>query len=76
MAAIAERLAQLEAEALPAKIDAQVLLDPRKTWEAWTMPQRREALRLLLEKVTLRHVGPGGGPRADPSRVGLVWARS
>ncbi len=74
--AIAERLAKLEAETIPAKIDPRVWLQPRQTWQAWTMPQRREALRVLLEKVTLRHVGPGGGPRADPTRVNLVWAKS
>ncbi|MBW3609451.1 MAG: hypothetical protein KY463_14110, partial [Actinobacteria bacterium] len=72
LTAIAERLAKLEAESTPARLDPQVLVHPRQVWESWSMPQRREALRVLLDKVTLRHVGPGGGPRADPTRVRII----
>lgn len=74
LTAIAERLAKLEAESTPARLDPQVLVHPRQVWESWSIPQRREALRVLLDKVTLRHVGPGGGPRADPTRVRIIWA--
>jgi hypothetical protein len=58
LAHIAERLAEIEAARAPAKVDPALLVDPERVWNAWTMPQRREVLRVLLASVTLRHVGP------------------
>ncbi len=66
LTAIAERLAALEAARTPAKVDPALLVDPVRVWGAWMMPQRRELLRVLFESVTLRHVGPAGGPRPRP----------
>ncbi len=74
LAAIAERLAEIEAARTPAKINPALLVNPERVWVASTMPQRREALRVLFATITVRHVGPGGGPRADPTRLDLTWA--
>ena len=72
LTAIAERLAALEADRTPVRIDPSLLVAPGQVWESWTMPQRREALRVLFEKITIRHVGPTAGPRADPTRIGIT----
>lgn len=73
--AIAERLAVLDAEGRPRRVGESLFTSPRSTWESWTPPQRREVVRILLAGVTLRHVGPAGGPRADPTRIQIAWAR-
>jgi site-specific DNA recombinase len=72
--AIAERLTLLEAEQEPPRIDPRLFVDPEDVWLEWTMPQRREALRVIFEAVTVKHVGPAGGPRADPTRIDITWA--
>jgi len=74
LTAIAERLAAIEAARTPARVDLALMIDPERVWGSSTMPQRREVLRVLLESVTLRHVGPAGGPRADPTRISIQWA--
>lgn len=71
---ISERLAVLDAERQPRRVDEALFTSPRSTWATWTPPQRREVVRMLLAVVTLRHVGPGGGPRADPTRIRIAWA--
>jgi len=75
LARIAERIQQLEAEQAPHAVDPQMFVDPRAVWSAWTMPQRRELLRLLFESITVKHVGQKGGPRADPTRVEVHWSK-
>lgn len=72
--AIAERLAVLDAERRPRRVDESLFTSPRSTWGSWMPPQRREVVRILLASVSLRHVGPGGGPRADPTRIQIAWA--
>ncbi len=74
LAIISERLAKIEAARTPAKVDPALLAEPEGVWRSLTMPQRREVLRLLLQSITLRHVGPNGGPRADPTRLSVTWA--
>lgn len=71
---IAEQLRELEARRSPPVVDPQLLVDPRSAWSRWTMPQRRELLRLLFDSITVRHAGPRGGPRADPTRISLNWS--
>ena len=41
----------------------------------WTMTQRRELLRLLFAGIAVKHVGYRNGPRVDPGRLVLTWAR-
>lgn len=72
--AIAERLAVMDDGRRPRRVDESLFTSPRLTWASWTPPQRREVLRILLAGVSLRHVGPGGGPRADPTRIRIAWA--
>lgn len=72
--AIVERLAVLDAERRPRRVDEALFTSPRSTWLTWTPPERREVVRILLASITLRHVGPRGGPRADPTRIGIAWA--
>lgn len=72
--AIAERLGSLDAERRPRRTDEALFTSPRATWATWTQPQRREVLRLVLAKISLRHVGPASGPRADPTRMRIEWA--
>ncbi len=73
---LADRLIKLEAERAPRRVDSAVFTAPSETWATWTQPQRREVLRTLFAKLTLRHVGPRGGPRADPTRLHVEWANS
>jgi hypothetical protein len=70
---IKEELLDLEARLTPTTIDPAVLVDPQRVWSSWTMPQRREVVRLLFDQVTIRHVGQRHGPRADPSRLAVHW---
>lgn len=72
---IADKLAAIEAKRAPSGVDPRLLDDPAAVWAEMTMPARRELLRLLLASVTLRHAGPAGGPRADPTRVTVTWLR-
>ena len=44
-------------------------------WSAWTMTQRRELLRLLFTGIAVKHVGYRNGPRVDPGRLLITWAR-
>lgn len=74
LAALLERLQVLEAEQHQVGVDPQLFEDPENVWRRWSLPQRRSALRTLFTQITLRHVGPRGGPRADPTRVGVAWA--
>jgi site-specific DNA recombinase len=76
LAALADRLQSLERARTPGPLDRAALIDPVQAWERWTMPQRRDVVRLLFEEVTVRHVGFVNGPRADGTRVGLVWAEA
>lgn len=39
------------------------------------MTQRRELLRLLFANIAVKHVGYRNGPRVDPGRLVLTWAR-
>lgn len=73
LAALAQRLQELELVAdARSPLTEELLQDPREVWAQWSMPQRREVLR-LLGRVTLRHVGPRNGPRADPTRISFSW---
>ena len=71
---IAERLQLLERAQETTPVDPRLFVEPDDVWSNWTMPQRREALRILFTTITVRHVGPRGGPRADPTRVAVSWA--
>jgi hypothetical protein len=73
--ALAGRLAGLEAAASPPPVHPDLLRLPEETWWHLTQPQRRAVLRALFEQITLRHVGPAGGPRADPRRIEVQWAQ-
>lgn len=73
LVAIADRLAELEQHtALPA-VDDDLLQQPPETWNRLTQPQRRAVLRVLFDKITVRHGGQAGGPRADPTRMSVIW---
>lgn len=76
LVAIAERLRHLQADQDPPRMDPRLLEDPEDVWQKWTMPQRREALRVIFKAVTVHHIGPAGGPRADPTRIRVAWADS
>jgi DNA invertase Pin-like site-specific DNA recombinase len=76
LAAIADRLAEIESSRTPSPFAEVSLTDARATWTSWTMPQRREVLSILFDKITVRHVGQRHGPRADPTRIDFVWAPS
>lgn len=69
LTAIAERLALLEAERTPDPVDPTLLVAPEQVWESWTLPQRRESLRVQFDRVTIRarHVG-------DPTRITITWS--
>ena len=73
LAKILDRLTFLEAQKTPPVIDPEAFVRPAKVWEAWTIPQRREVLRLLFSQIAIRHVGQRNGPRADPDRFVLEW---
>ena len=75
LAAIQGRLAALESSRFPAPIDVQSLDRPVQAWTNWTMPQRRAVLRVLLDRLTLRHVGHRNGPRVNPDRLHIEWAQ-
>ncbi len=68
------RLGEIEDEKTPAPIYEPLLEAPEATWRSWTLPQRRELLRLLFSQITLRHAGNRGGPVADPTRISFTWA--
>jgi hypothetical protein len=73
---IKDQLAKLEARLSPAVLDPRIFADPLAVWTSWTTPQRREALRLLFAKISIRHVGQRNGPRADPTRLVVEWAQA
>jgi len=50
-------------------------VDPQVAWSAWTMTQRRELLRLLFAGIAVKPVGCRYGPRVDPWRLVITWAR-
>lgn len=70
---IASTLGRYEAERAPSPIGLQALIDPEEAWETLTMPQRREVVRLLFERVEVEHKKATQGPRVDLSRVKLTW---
>lgn len=74
LAAIAEALAELESRRSPTLIPTEDLIDPAAAWETWTTTQRREIIRVLFERLAIRHVGNKNGPRAVPSRLIAQWA--
>jgi len=59
----------------PTTIPSEVLVDRAAAWSAWTMTQRRELRRLLFAGIAIKHVGYRNGPRVDPGRLVLTWAR-
>ena len=71
---ITQRLQQLEMQRTPPVVSQHLLDAPRETWSAWTQPERRQVIRLLFAEITLAHVGPTNGPRADPRRISATWA--
>ncbi len=74
LAALAQRLDEIEGQRTPAMLPPESYSDPVKAWLSWTVVQRREAVRLLFERISLRHTGGRGGPRADPTRITVAWA--
>jgi site-specific DNA recombinase len=73
---ILERLAILEAQRGPRTIDPQAFVNPASVWEAWSIVQRRDVLRLLFSRIGIRHVGQRNGPRANPARFVLDWQQT
>ena len=71
---IAQRLASIEASRSPTALPPDALIDPATAWDDWSIPQRRDILRLLFTDITLTHSNHRQGPRADPTRIGLHWA--
>ena len=49
--------------------------DPAAACSAWTVTQHRELLRVLFAGITVKYVGYRNGPRVDPGRLVLTWAR-
>jgi DNA invertase Pin-like site-specific DNA recombinase len=73
LTALAERLRQLETSHVAQPVDDTLLARPKETWNELTQPQRRAVLRVLFDDITVSHVGPANGPRADPTRIRLNW---
>ncbi len=59
----------------PTAIQMEALVDPSAAWSGWKVTQRRELLRLLFAGIAVKHVGYRNGPRVDPGRLVLAWAR-
>ena len=75
LTSIAARLQELESALHDRPFSDIELIDPTYAWTTWTMPQRRSALRLLFKSVMVRHTDGRNGPRADPTRLTVTWAR-
>lgn len=73
LADIAARLVDLEGRQSPGLLGARELADPATAWVDWTVPQRREVLRLLFDSICLAHGTYNNGPRVDLSRLRLSW---
>jgi site-specific DNA recombinase len=71
---LGDQLVAIESKLAPAMQLLTSGANPREAWEGWTMPQRRELVRTLFDRVELAHVGLRNGPRADPTRVTVTWA--
>ena len=71
---IAHQLASIEAARSPVALPPDALIDPATAWDDWSIPQRRDVLRLLFTDITLTHSGHRQGPRADPTRIHVRWA--
>jgi site-specific DNA recombinase len=69
-----DRLTRLEAARSPYLIPASAFHDPTASWNSWTMPQRREIVRLLFHRLALRPAGVKHGPKADARRITVAWA--
>jgi hypothetical protein len=54
---ISERLVELETTHAASEVSPTELADPTAAWESWSVPQRREVLRVLFSGLTLKHVG-------------------
>ena len=74
LAALAERLELLNSSRTALPVHEDLLARPTETWRLLTQPQRRTIVRILFESITLLHVGPGDGPRADPKRIAVQCA--
>jgi len=74
LSALAERLGALEGDRSTAAIDPRAFVQPGAVWQAWTVTQRREVLRLLFDRLGVRHVGHRSGSRFNPERLKLEWA--
>ncbi len=75
LTSISRRLKDVEAVTDDQPFKEGDFLDLAAAWERGSMPQRRAVLRLLFSSMELRHVGPRGGPRANPARILLTWAQ-
>ena len=76
LALLADRIGQLESQKAPGAVDAKLLERPHRTWKFMTQPQRRAILRVLFDEISLAHAGSQRGPRVDPRRLQLQWAKS
>lgn len=70
---LARQLAEIDAEQHPLRINREVFRDPRGVWDRWQVMQKRDVVKLLFEKVEVKHVGHRSGPRADPTRISFTW---
>jgi site-specific DNA recombinase len=67
-----ERTLRAELAAIPAPPARVDIGDVRAAWPAMTLDERREILRLFIERIVIHPATPGA--RAfDPERVAVVW---
>lgn len=66
-------LGRYETERTSSPITQEALVNPQEAWTSWTRPQRREVVRLLFHHVLVEHARVAHGPRADLSRLELIW---
>jgi len=74
--ALAEREQELRAElaAVPPPLTKVSIADARGSWPGMTLGERREFLRLFIERVTISRAVPGTHG-FDPGRIGIEWRK-
>jgi len=71
--ALARRLGEIDLHRSPGQLPEGMFVDPATAWENWTMPERREIVRMLFSSITVRAAGTLQGPTADLRRLQLTW---
>jgi site-specific DNA recombinase len=72
--ALAEQEQHLRAElaTVPPRLIAVDIATARRAWPAMTLDERREFIRLFVERVTINRAKPGTRG-FDPARVKIAW---